>query len=104
VAATPWLTLADFADLVGDEFTLALPDGGEVSLTVDEVTAGGRDGGAGPDGTSREQFSVVFRGPLDPALGQGTQELHHAGLGDLALFLVPVGADADGLRYEAAFA
>ena len=104
MAATPWLTYADFAGLVGEVFTLALPEGGELSLTVDQVAAGGRDGGPGPDGEPREQFSVVFRGPVDRPLGQGTQDLHHAGLGGLALFLVPIGADADGFRYEAAFA
>ncbi|GAA3830705.1 DUF6916 family protein [Nocardioides panacisoli] len=104
MAATPWLTYADFTGLVGEVFTLALPDGRKVPLTVEEVSALGRDGGAGPDGTPREQFSVVFLGPSDPLLGQGTQELSHGALGDLALFLVPIGADADGVRYEAVFA
>lgn len=102
MAATPWLTFADFA--VGDEFLLDLPDGGEAVLTVHEVTTTGRDGGPGPDGARREQFSVVFLGPAEPVLEQGTRELRNTALGALALFLVPIGAGTDGVRYEAAFA
>ncbi|HWJ81687.1 MAG TPA: hypothetical protein VNS55_05575 [Nocardioides sp.] len=104
MAGTPWLTLADFAGLVGGEFSLRLPDGGALVLTLHDVTAGGREGGPGPDGARREQFSLVFAGPAEPLLEQGIRELSNAALGDLALFLVPIGLDADGARYEAAFA
>ena len=49
-----------------------------------------------------EQFSLFFRGPSQ--LGQGMRTLEHDKLGSLDLFLVPVGADEKGVRYEAAFA
>lgn len=52
----------------------------------------------------REPFSLVFRGPAEPALAQAIQPLRHPRLGTLALFLVPIGADGDGRRYEAVFA
>lgn len=104
MAATPWLTSADFAGLLGQDLVLELSDGRELALTVHEVTGTGREGGAGPDGVPREQFSVVFRGPREPVLAQGVRDLRHAALGELALFLVPIGADADGVSYEAAFA
>jgi hypothetical protein len=39
-----------------------------------------------------------------PVLPQGIQRLSHAELGELDLFLVPIGPDAQGMRYEAAFA
>jgi hypothetical protein len=50
------------------------------------------------------QFSVVFRGLMAPVLPQGTYHFTHAELGELDLFLVPIGPDSEGMRYEAAFA
>jgi hypothetical protein len=49
-----------------------------------------------------EQYSLFFRGPGQ--LGQGMRTLEHGKLGSLDLFLVPVAADEEGVRYEAAFA
>jgi len=56
-------------------------------------------------GTSRgqTQFSVLFRGPLDRPLAQGTYPFEHERLGAFELFIVPVGVEQDGLRYEAFF-
>jgi hypothetical protein len=56
----------------------------------------------GPNGR-REPFSLVFRGPRSPYARQGTYRLEHDGLGSLSLFLVPIGPDAAGMRYEAVF-
>ncbi|MFB9763589.1 DUF6916 family protein [Nocardioides kongjuensis] len=101
---TAWLDFDDFSGLVGEPFSTVVEDGAEVTLTLAEATLGAELGGPGPDGTPRRQFSLVFAGPAQPALGQGTRELSHAGLGAVALFLVPVGGDAEGLRYQAVFA
>jgi hypothetical protein len=49
-----------------------------------------------------EQFSVFFLGP--PTLGQGMRSLEHDQMGSFDLFLVPVAAEGDRARYEAAFA
>jgi hypothetical protein len=57
----------------------------------------------GPNGR-REPFSLVFRGPRSPWARQGLHRLEHDGLGSLELFLVPLGPDAAGMRYEAVFA
>ena len=97
----PWLTHADFADRVGETFEV--PDAGQ-SLELEEATESDVAGGSGPDAVARNQFSLVFSGPLDQALGQGTARLVHPDLGDLLLFLVPLGPNADAMRYEAAFA
>jgi hypothetical protein len=51
----------------------------------------------------QEVFSLFFHGPPDPFVQQGTHRLRHGGLGELELFLVPVGQDKDGFQYEAAF-
>lgn len=105
MAETAWFTYDDFADRVGEQFLVRLPETHELELVLNEVTAGAEDGGGtGPDGATRQQFSLLFRGPPDPQLSQGLWELEHDGMGELALFLVPLGPDADGPRYEAAFA
>jgi hypothetical protein len=105
VTGSGWLTCADFAPHVGERFEVAA-EGGSVTvpMVLAEATEGTEPGGPGPDGEVRLQFSLVFRGPHEPALPQGTFPVAHADLGDLVLFLVPIGRDSDGLRYEAAFA
>jgi hypothetical protein len=50
-----------------------------------------------------EQFSILFRGPMTPAFHQGTLTLEHEKLGAMDLFLVPVGPDSQGMRYQAVF-
>jgi len=56
----------------------------------------------GPSGR-REPFALLFRGPRSPYARQGTHRLEHDGMGALELFLVPLGPDAAGMRYEAVF-
>ena len=51
----------------------------------------------------REPFSLVFRGPRSPWARQGIYRLEHDGLGSFDLFLVPLGPDGAGMRYEAVF-
>jgi len=103
VAGLEWLTYDDFADRIGERFDVATDDR-ELGLELVEVTRTDEAGGTGPAGEQREQFSLVFRGPAGTVLAQGTVELTHDAMGELALFLVPLGPDAAGMRYEAAFA
>ena len=51
----------------------------------------------------RQPFSLVFRGPMAPVWPQSIYRLTRDGLGDLDVFLVPIGPDEIGLRYEAVF-
>jgi hypothetical protein len=104
VAETAWFTYDDFADRVGDEFRVRTgPEGPEVALVLSEVTVGSDPSGTGPEGVQRQQFSLTFRCPSGHQLSQGTWELEHVAMGELALFLVPIGPDAEGPRFEAAF-
>ena len=50
-----------------------------------------------------ERFSLYFQGPPDMMLPQGTYTFDHEGMGELALFIVPIGRDEDGFRYEVVF-
>jgi hypothetical protein len=104
VASPEWLTCADFSGRVGDSFGVTAADAAEPALELVEATESTEHGGRGPEGQARMQFSLVFRGPTTPVLPQATYRLSHAELGDLELFLVPVGAEPGGVRYQAAFA
>ena len=67
-----------------------------MTLELFEVTEG--------DPTSvQEHFSLVFRGPHDRVLSQGMCRMEHAAMGAFVLFIVPVGPDARGMRYQAVF-
>lgn len=50
-----------------------------------------------------EAFSIVFRGPRQFLLQQSIYRLEHESLGSMELFLVPIGVDEDGIRYEVIF-
>jgi hypothetical protein len=96
------VTSETFAQQVGTAFavTAEVQGGvaGALALTLVDVTAAGT---GSPEG--RAPFAVIFRGPATPLLSQQIVPLDHFELGGLALFLVPIGVDADGARYEAVF-
>ncbi len=60
-------------------------------------------GTARSEGAARDPFSLIFRGPPTPVLPQAICQLEHEDLGVLEIFLVPVGPDSEGMRYEAIF-
>lgn len=47
-----------------------------------------------------EQFSMLFAGPPEPLLPQGTYLFVHKALGELPLFMVPIGRNAERVQYE----
>lgn len=85
-----------FRGAVGSTFRTMDRDA-PVILRLAEV-AEGRSGGR------IEQFSLIFHGPGDRVMQQGTYELEHETLGSLALFLVPLlESNSERMVYEAAF-
>lgn len=59
---------------------------------------------AHPVAPRREPFSLIFSGPREMPLGQRIHRLRHVVLGDLEIFLVPIGPGPEGAaRYEAVF-
>ena len=77
-------------------FSIELGDYGTVELELLEC----KDLGSTP---KHEQFSIVFRGPLQPFLQQMTYEMKHDALGSNLIFLVPVRQDSNATYYEAIF-
>jgi hypothetical protein len=91
------LTHFDFAPLVTERFRL---DEGVVALELELVGAEAGSSSSARNST-RTPFSLTFRGPPEPLLRQRMYCLHHPVLGKLELFLVPIGPDASGQRYQA---
>jgi len=86
-----------FASRLGETFQIgADPDWFEMTLI--EATALGE----GTEGR-RAPFSIVLRGPGDRVLPQQIYRVTHEGIAEFELFLVPIGPDREGMRYEAVF-
>ncbi len=90
------LTKEAWSECLGGSFELT--DNGGGTMVLAEVTGLG-SGAAG----RRDPYSLVFRGPATPVLPQRIYRLRHDGMGDFELFLVPIGPDSEGMRYEAIF-
>lgn len=54
-------------------------------------------------GPRKQPYSVYFRGPHQPILPQAIYRVEHEQIGPMEIFLVPIGPDAQGMRYEAVF-
>lgn len=86
-----------FEDLIGQRLSIDFV--GDASTEV-EVVSTKALGMRGP----REAFSVLFRDAGGAHHPQRIYPVHHPTLGELGLFLVPIGPDAQGMLYEAVFA
>jgi hypothetical protein len=56
-----------------------------------------------PGAARRAPFSLIFRGPREGYLPQRIYRIEHDRMGALEIFLVPIGPDQYGMRYEAIF-
>ena len=55
------------------------------------------------DRMTREPFSLVFTGPMRPVLPQRIYRVRQEAMGELELFLVPIGPGGNGMQYESVF-
>ena len=92
------LTEAEFSKHVNTKFRVA----GEQPLDLELEAVKGYLGKA-HEQQGMERFSAFFRGPTQPLLRQAVYALEHEGMGTFELFLVPIGQDEQGSRYEAVF-
>lgn len=104
MAEPGWITFDQFEGRVGEGFVVTAAGGPAVETELVEAVESDLAGGKGPDGRTRQQFSLVFRGPAEPVLEQAIHTVEHGELGALEIFLVPIGPDATGMRYQAVFA
>lgn len=94
------LSLETFKPLLNSTFVLPFQDADDWDLTLIEVNEH-------PDipGQPRKRFSLVFQASeTTKYLNQGTYSLQHPELGELHLFLVPMGpGPKEGFNYESVF-
>lgn len=93
-------TIEYFLPSVGSTFNVQLDDGGEFPITLFEATP--LKGGNYP-GQTREPFQLKFRGEESILLHQLTHRLRHESLGELDIFLVPIGPENGNFLYQAVF-
>jgi hypothetical protein len=91
-------TIETFEPLIGESFRIHVDDASPIEMEL--ISAQPYDEQHSGD---RTPFSIVFRGPSQPLLVQKTYGVEHALLGSFDLFIVPIGPDEAGLRYEAVF-
>ena len=86
----------DFAAALHTRFQVILEGAAAIELELVEVSdliASRR----------QEKFSLLFQGPLHVLLPQQIYRMAHAQLGEIELFIVPVGISEAGYSYEAVF-
>ncbi len=92
------LTYEVFAKLVNRKVSL-IHDSGRLEVQLIECKSLNGD----PRGGQREPFSLTFLGPAQPLLPQRIYTFDFGELGCSDIFIVPIGPDATGMRYEAVF-
>ncbi|MFM9905537.1 MAG: DUF6916 family protein [Pyrinomonadaceae bacterium] len=89
-------TKVEFSDSLDTIFHTQMPDGTGFDLCLvgfEDVVSN----------SVQENFTLLFRAPLDAPQVQSIYRLHHDKLGAMDIFLVPVKKDEDGLYFEAVF-
>jgi len=95
------LTVESFAGELGKTFRVTPADSPAVDLVLAEARS--LSPKTRPPDAGRAPFSLVFLGPAAPVLAQRIYSLDNPSLGRLEIFLVPIAADAAGVKYEAVF-
>jgi len=93
------LAIDTFSPLLGDTFALHADATRTMDIELAQVTRLAETAPAG----QRTPFSIVFRSASTAVLPQAIYRVEHATLGSFEVFLVPIGPDAGGMRYEAVF-
>jgi hypothetical protein len=94
------LVFEDFTDKVGDTFAISEEGVPALALTLKEANA--LNPAWGLEGV-RPPFSLKFLAADPQVLPQRLYRLQHPRLGEVAIFLVPSGKDAEGVSYHATF-
>ena len=96
----PNISRKRFAEHIDTQFTVMVEGNQRVSLTLVEVKSlGTRETGE----LKVESYSLIFEGPTAPMLAQSSFEFVHEHMGELVIFIVPLGPSSGVMRYEAIF-
>ena len=89
-------TRGNFSEQLNSVFHARLDDGSVIDLSL----VGSEPGVSTAD---YENFSLLFRAPLDTPPVQNMYRLENERLGSMDIFLVPIKKDDEGLYFEAVF-
>lgn len=98
------ITFKRWGELLHARFRIRAGTAPEVELELVEVEPGRASGAAPAGGPRYEQFSLLFRGPCQPLLPQGTYEFDNPDAGSFEMFIVPVRQEQGAFVYQAVFA
>ena len=98
------VTKEAFAAHLNTEFVLIPEAGSPVPMTLLQVTGLGNPSSPASTASPRAPFSIVFRAAPNVRLPQRIYRLEHDAMGVMNIFIVPIGPDAQGMRFEAVFA
>jgi hypothetical protein len=93
------LALESFLPHLGDAFAVDIGEAQPMPLVLVEAAALPKP----PPQLRQDPFQLKFTGPGPAYLNQMIHRLSHASLGELEIFLVPIGAQGDGFLYQAVF-
>jgi hypothetical protein len=94
------LSSQDFSSCLNQKFVIHLESAEKLEVDLIQV----QDLGVAVDSKSRRPFSILFRGPADCELPQQIYSIENSKMGKFDLFIVPIGPDDVGMRFEAVFA
>jgi len=93
--------MATFADRIGETFSVSFDPDEPTEVELISVTDLGSD--RAEELEQRRPFSLEFRAPTEQTFPQRIYRMEHPELSSFELFLVPIGPDERGMRYEAIF-
>ena len=93
-------TAADFEKCLDTNFRVELESPGPIELKLIAVTPRKSEP---HEQAGMERFSVLFSGPADIFLPQGTYRVTHPEMGEIYIFLVPLTPEDGTFKYEAVY-
>ena len=98
------LSHGHFAPRLHQQFLIRPESGAPIKAELISVTNLGPRPMAKKGAARQSGFSIILRGPQsDTYLPQHIYSIEHGHLGKHKIFLVPIGPDEHGMRYEAVF-
>lgn len=95
-----WQTAEEFSQHLNTPFRVQVDAPSPIDLTLVGVESRPSDA---TEEQGMERFSVFFSGSPDILLPQGTFMLAHPQMGEFYVFLVAIGKETNGYRYEAVY-
>ncbi|MDV3467148.1 hypothetical protein RZA67_00155 [Stenotrophomonas sp. C3(2023)] len=92
------LTLEHFAGCVNEPFAAQVE-----GMSLEFVLVEARPLAPPPRGAARAPFSLLFRNTAPILFPQKIYPMHHARVGEVGIFLVPIAQERAGFLYQAVF-